>query len=47
MLFNLNDDFSEADDLAAKNPAKLDQLKWLWFIQASKYKVFPVDSSLR
>jgi arylsulfatase len=45
MLFNLNEDFSEADDLAAKNPAKLEQMKQLWFIQASKYKVFPVDSS--
>jgi arylsulfatase len=47
MLFNLNEDFSEAVDLAAKNPAKLDQLKQLWFIQASKYKVFPVDSTLQ
>jgi arylsulfatase len=46
MLFNLNEDFSEADDVAAKYPAKLEQLKQLWFIQASKYKVFPVDSSL-
>ena len=46
MLFNLNEDFSEADDVAAKYPAKLEQLKQLWFMQASKYKVFPVDSSL-
>ena len=47
MLFNLNEDFSEATDLAAKYPAKLAELKQLWFIQASKYKVFPVDSSLQ
>jgi arylsulfatase len=47
MLFNLNEDFSEANDLAAKNPAKLEQMKQLWFIQASKYKVFPVDSTLQ
>jgi arylsulfatase A-like enzyme len=47
MLFNLNEDFSEANDLAAKNPEKLEQLKQLWFMQASKYKVFPVDSSLQ
>jgi arylsulfatase len=47
MLFNLNEDFSEANDVAAKNPAKLEQLKQLWFMQASKYKVFPVDSSLQ
>src|SRR5262249_27114475 len=47
MLFNLDGDFSEANDLAAKNPAKLEQMKQLWFIQASKYKVFPVDSTLQ
>jgi len=47
MLFNLNEDFSEADDVAAKYPAKLEQLKQLWFMQASKYKVFPLDSSLQ
>jgi arylsulfatase A-like enzyme len=47
MLFNLNEDFSEAVDVALKYPAKLDQLKQLWFMQASKYKVFPVDSSLQ
>jgi arylsulfatase A-like enzyme len=47
MLFNLNEDFSEANDVAAQFPAKLDQLKQLWFMQASKYKVFPVDSSLQ
>src|SRR5207244_10559518 len=43
----LNEDFSEATDVAAKYPAKVDQLKQLWFMQASKYKVFPVDSSLQ
>src|SRR5258708_15105126 len=47
MLFNLNDDFSAADDVAAKYPAKLEQLKQLWVMQASKDKVFPVDSSLQ
>jgi arylsulfatase len=47
MLFDLNKDFSEADDLAAKFPAKLEQMKQLWFMQASKYKVFPVDSTLQ
>jgi arylsulfatase len=46
MLFNLNEDFSEAEDVAAKYPAKLEQLKQEWFMQASKFKVFPVDSTL-
>jgi arylsulfatase A-like enzyme len=46
MLFNLNEDFSEAEDVAKKYPAKLEQMKQLWFMQASKYKVFPVDSTL-
>jgi arylsulfatase len=46
MLFNLNEDFSEADDVAAKFPEKLAQLKQEWFMQASKYKVFPLDGSV-
>jgi arylsulfatase A-like enzyme len=45
MLFNLNEDFSESTDVAAQNPAKLEQLKQEWFMQASKYHVFPVDGS--
>jgi len=45
MLFNLKEDFSEATDIAAKHPAKLEQLKQEWFMQASKFKVFPLDAS--
>jgi arylsulfatase len=45
MLFNLNQDFSESTDVAAKYPEKLAQLKQEWFMQASKYKVLPLDSS--
>jgi arylsulfatase len=45
MLFNLNEDFSESTDVAAKFPEKLAQLKQEWFIQASKYKVFPLDAT--
>lgn len=43
MLFHIDNDFSEADDLAAKNPAKLEELKQLWWAMASKYKVLPLD----
>jgi arylsulfatase A-like enzyme len=43
MLFNIDTDFSEAVDLAAKNPAKLEEMKQLWWAMASKYKVLPLD----
>ena len=42
-LFHIDTDFSEADDLAAKNPAKLEEMKQLWWAMASKYKVLPLD----
>jgi arylsulfatase A-like enzyme len=43
MLFNINEDFSEATDLAKENPAKLEEMKQLWWAMASKYKVLPLD----
>lgn len=43
MLFNINEDFSESTDLAKQNPAKLEELKQLWWAMASKYKVLPLD----
>lgn len=43
MLFNVDKDFSESTDLAKENPAKLEELKQLWWAQASKYKVLPLD----
>jgi arylsulfatase A-like enzyme len=45
MLFHQEEDFSEANDVAAKYPMKLEQLKQLWFMQAQKYKVLPLDAS--
>jgi arylsulfatase len=42
-LYNIDDDFSEADDLAAKNPEKLKQLQALFVEEAKKYDVFPLD----
>jgi arylsulfatase A-like enzyme len=45
MLFNINEDFSESTDVAAKYPDKLAELKQLWFMQASKYVVLPLDAS--
>jgi arylsulfatase len=42
-LYNLDDDFSEANDLAAKNPQKLKELQDLFWIEATKYSVLPLD----
>src|SRR5262249_20396444 len=43
MLFHIDEDFSEYEDLAAKNPRKLEELKQMWWAMASKYKVLPLD----
>jgi arylsulfatase len=42
-LYNVNDDFSQASDLASQNPQKLRQLEDLWWVQAAKYNVLPLD----
>jgi arylsulfatase len=42
-LYNLDDDFSEANDLAAKNPKKLAELKALFDKEAKKNNVYPFD----
>ncbi len=42
-LYHVENDFSESVDLAAKNPAKLEQLKKLWWSEAAqKYGVRPL-----
>jgi arylsulfatase len=42
-LYNINEDFSQANDLAAKHPEKLRQLQDLWWVEAAKYSVLPLD----
>ena len=42
-LYDLNNDFSESNDLAAAHPDKLRELEALWWEEAAKYKVLPVD----
>ena len=42
-LYNLDEDFSEADDLAAKYPKKLAQLKALFDQEAKKNHIYPMD----
>ena len=45
-LYNLDDDFSQADDLAAKNPAKLKEMQATFAKEANKFGVFPLDDRL-
>ncbi len=44
-LYNLADDFSQFNDLAASNPAKLKELQALFLTEAAKYNVLPLDNS--
>ena len=45
-LYDLTKDFSENDDLAAKEPAKLKELQDLFLVEAAKYNVLPLDNSV-
>jgi arylsulfatase len=42
-LYDLTKDWSQADDLAAKMPDKLRDMKQLFTMEATKYNVFPLD----
>ena len=42
-LYNLDEDFSQATDLARKNPEKLKELQDLWWKEAERYSVLPLD----
>ena len=44
-LYNLTEDFSQNDDLAAKMPDKLKQMQTLFQQEAEKYGVLPLDNS--
>src|SRR5262249_41216253 len=44
-LYNLSDDFSQAKNVAKENPEKLRDLQSLFWIEAAKYNVLPLDSS--
>jgi arylsulfatase len=45
-LYNIADDFSEADNLADKNPEKLKELQDLFYAEAKKSNVLPLDGSM-
>ena len=42
-LYNITEDFSQADDLASKHPEKLKELQSLFDQEAKKYDVYPLD----
>jgi arylsulfatase A-like enzyme len=42
-LYKIDKDFSQADDLAAKNPEKLKELVDLWWAEAARHDVLPLD----
>ena len=45
-LYNIDKDYSQAEDLAAKMPDKLREMQELFLVEASKYDVFPLDNSV-
>ena len=45
-LYNISEDFSQANDLAAKQPEKLKEMQALFLAEAKKYQVLPLDNSV-
>lgn len=43
-LYNINDDFAETNNLAEKEKARLIALIGMWYAEAGKYNVLPIDS---
>jgi arylsulfatase A-like enzyme len=44
-LYNIKEDFSQANNLASKYPEKLKELQNAFDVEAKKYNVYPLDSS--
>jgi arylsulfatase len=42
-LYHIDEDFSQAVDLATANPQKLRELQDQWWVEAAKYNVLPLD----
>ncbi len=43
-LYHVAEDFAENHDVAAQNRAKLIEMIAMWYVEAGKYKVLPIDS---
>jgi arylsulfatase len=44
-LYNLNEDWTQANDLAAQMPDKLRAMQQLFTLEGTKYQVFPLDDT--
>jgi hypothetical protein len=42
-LYHIDEDFTQADDLASANPQKLRELQDLWWAEAARHNVLPLD----
>ena len=45
-LYDLTKDWTQFDDVASKYPAKLKELEKLFWVEANKYQVLPLDASV-
>jgi len=45
-LYDLRSDWTQSENLAAKNPAKVKELQALFWTEAAKYQVLPLDSTV-
>ena len=45
-LYNIDEDWSQANDLAARNPKKLEEMKALFIEESKKYKNLPIGGGL-
>jgi arylsulfatase A-like enzyme len=45
-LYDLRKDFSQTEDIAAKNPQKVKEMRAKFIAEAKKYQVFPMDASV-
>ena len=45
-LYNITEDFSQNNDLAAKMPDKLREMQELFLVEAAKYDVLPLDNDV-
>jgi arylsulfatase len=46
-LYRVSDDPTESRDVAAEHPDKLRELIALWWVEAGKYQVLPIDGDVR
>lgn len=45
-LYDTTKDWSQSKDLSKENPKKLHELQRLWLIEATRYKVLPIDDRM-